>query len=54
MEIELQMDRDGVHDFEKMRGNNCELQPGEEAVPADEEPDEIEPEVDQNMVNQLV
>jgi len=23
LEVELMMDRDGVHDFEKMRGNNC-------------------------------
>ena len=51
LEVELQMDVDGVHDFEKMRGNNCELQPGEVGVPVAEEPDEIEPQFDQNLIN---
>jgi len=36
LEIELQIDIDEINDFEKMRGNNCELQPGEEPVPTAE------------------
>ena len=46
LEVELQMDVDGIHDFEKLRGNNCELQPGEEGFPEAVEPDEVEPEFD--------
>ena len=46
LEVELQMDVDGIHDFEKLRGNDCELQPGEVGVPEAEEPDEVEPELD--------
>jgi len=46
LEIELQMDVDGIHDFEKLKGNNCELQPGEEPFAEAEEPDMVEPEVD--------
>lgn len=41
-------------DLSRFGGGTCELKDGEEGFPIAEEPDMIEPEVDMNMVNQLV
>lgn len=54
LEIELQMDKDGVLDLTRFKGNNAELQDGEVGFPQAEEPDFVEPELDMGMVNTLI
>ena len=50
LQVEITVDANAVHDYEKYVGNNAEHQPGEETF---EEPDEIEPEFDQGLINTL-
>ena len=57
LEIALQTDIESAIDLSRFGGGTGELKPGEEGFPqpaAGEEPDMIEPEVDMNMVNQLI
>ena len=54
LEVEIQLDNDAPLDLARFGGGTCELKEGEEGFPQAEEPDEIEPEVDMNMVNVLI
>ena len=54
LEIELVLGKDDIVDLTPYVGVNAELQEGEEGFPQAEEPDEIEPELDQGMVNTLI
>ena len=50
LEVDITMDNDAPIDLARFGGGTCNLKEGEEGFPVAEEPDEIEPELDMNMV----
>lgn len=52
--VKLVTDHEAPLDLARFGGGTCELKEGEQGFPQAEEPDEVEPEVDMNMVNQLI
>ena len=54
LEVALQCDYDSNIDLSRFGGGTGELKDGEQGFPEGEVPDMIEPEIDMNLVNQLV
>lgn len=60
LEVDLQMDKDAPVDLSRFVGNGAVVQPGEEAMPEEQaggdanEPDMVEPQIDANILNQLI
>ena len=54
LEIELQTDHEAAIDLTRFGGGTCELKEGEEGFPVAEEPDMVEPEINQDAVNALM
>lgn len=54
LEIDFKVDPNNEHNFDKFRGNNCKLAPGEEAMPEAQQAAEVEPDLNMEMVNQLL
>lgn len=52
--VKLVTDHEAPLDLTRFGGGTCELKEGEQGFPQAEEPDMVEPEVDMNLVNQLI
>ena len=54
LEVSLQTDHEGLLNLARFGGGTCELKDGEVPIPSAQDADMIEPELDMNMVNQLI
>ena len=54
LEVDLQTDHEGTLDLSRFGGGTCELKDGEVKIPTAEDADFVEPELDMQIVNQLI